>query len=142
MSRRPSVAAILIVLSGLAIGAGALLPWMYYFAGLVPLRGVIGLNGRLLLAAGAVYVVLGVVLGRGARLGPRRARQVLTAASGLVITGAAVWLLLGVREMLGPQGASAMLAMRAGPGLFVIALGGLVLLLTAGIPEPCWRSGD
>ncbi len=50
VSRRLSAPALLIVLGGLGIGIGASLPWMYYFAGLVPLRGVIGLNGRLLMA--------------------------------------------------------------------------------------------
>ena len=138
MSRRRFGPPVLIALSGLAIGAGALLPWMYYFAGLIPLRGVIGLNGRLLLAAGALCVIFGVLLARGAGLGPHRVRVGLTAALGIGITGAAVWLLLGVRDLLFGPGANAMLAMRAGPGLFVIGLGGVLLLLTACIPETYW----
>jgi hypothetical protein len=136
--KRPSGPAFLIALSGLGIGAGACLPWMYYFAGLIPLRGVIGLHGRLLLATGALCVALGVMLARGGRLGPHRVQRSVTAALGVAITGAAVWLLLGVKELARGQGATGMLAMRAGPGLFVVGLGGMLLLFTACIPETYW----
>jgi hypothetical protein len=111
---------------------------MYYFAGLVPLRGVIGLNGRLLLATGALCIVLGVLLARGVRLGPHRVWRRLTAALGIGITGAAAWLLLGVWDLARGPNANAMLAMRAGPGLFVVGLGGLLLLVTAVVPERYW----
>lgn len=123
------------------IGIGASLPWMYYFAGLVPLRGVIGLNGRLLLAAGVLCVALGVVLGRGTRLGPHRLLRRVTAALGVGITCVAVWLLIGVRELARARGESAMLVLRPGPGLFVVGLGGVLLALTACIPERYWNTG-
>jgi len=139
-SRRRSTAALLIVLSGLGIGIGACLPWMYYFAGLVPLRGVIGLNGRLLLAAGALCVALGVMLGRGIRLGPPTLLRRVTAALGVVITCVAVWLLIGVRDLARAPGESAMLALRPGPGLFVVGLGGVLLALAACIPERHWST--
>ena len=141
VSRRRSLPAVLIVLGGLGIGIGASLPWMYYFAGLVPLRGVIGLNGRLLLAAGALCVALGVMLGRGTRLGPHRVLQRVTAALGVGITGVAVWLLIGVWELARARGASAMLALRPGPGLFVVGFGGVLLALTACIPKRYWSTG-
>ena len=133
--------ALLIVLGGLGIGIGASLPWMYYFAGLVPLRGLIGLNGRLLLAAGALCVALGVMLGRGTRLGPHIVLRRVTAALGVVITCVAVWLLIGVWELARTRGESAMLALRPGPGVFVVGLGGVLLVLTACIPEQNWSSG-
>lgn len=129
------------MLSGLVIGIGASLPWMYYFAGLVPLRGVIGLNGRLLLAAGVLCVALGVVLGRGTRLGPHTLLRRVTAALGVGITCVAVWLLIGVRELARHRGESAMLVLRPGPGLFVVGLGGVLLALTACIPERYWSTG-
>lgn len=141
MLRRPSTPALLIVLGGLGIGIGASLPWMYYFAGLVPLRGVIGLNGRLLLAAGALCVALGVMLGRGTRLGPHIVLRRVTAALGLGITCVAVWLLIGVWELARARGESAMLALRPGPGLFVVGLGGVLVALTACIPERYWSTG-
>jgi hypothetical protein len=140
-SRRRSTPAFLIVLSGLGIGIGACLPWMYYFAGLVPLRGVIGLNGRLLLSAGAVCVALGVMLGRGIRLGPPTLLRRVTAALGVVITCVAGWLLIGVWELAHTRGESTMLVLRPGPGLFVVGLGGVLLVLTACIPERHWSSG-
>jgi len=139
--RRPSPPALLIVLAGLAIGIGASLPWMYYFAGLVPLRGVIGLNGRLLLAAAALCVALGVMLGRGARLGPHIVLRCVTAALGAGITCVAVWLLIGVWELARARGESAMLALRPGPGLFVVGSGGVLLAITACIPERYWSTG-
>jgi hypothetical protein len=138
-ARRPIP--LLIVLGGLGIGIGASLPWMYYFAGLIPLRGVIGWNGRLLLAAGAVCVALGVMLGRGTRLGPQVMLQRVTAVLGVAITGVAVWLLIGVRELVRARGESAMLALRPGPGLFVVGLGGVLLALTGCIPARHWSTG-
>jgi hypothetical protein len=137
---RRATPALLIVLAGLAIGTGALLPWVYYFAGLVPFRGVIGLNGRLLLAAGVLCVALGVVLGRGTRLGLHIVVRRVTAGMGIVITCVAGWLLIGVGELARPRGESAMLALRPGPGLFVVGLGGLLLALTACIPARYWNT--
>jgi hypothetical protein len=137
---RCATPALLIVLAGLAIGIGAVLPWMYYFAGLVPLRGVIGLNGRLLLAAGVLCVALGVVVGRGTWLGRHIVLRRVTAVMGIVITCVAVWLVIGVGELARARGESAMLALRPGPGLFVVGLGGLLLALTACIPERYWHS--
>ena len=137
---RRARSALLIVLAGLAIGIGASLPWMYYFAGLVPLRGVIGLNGRLLLAAGVLCVALGVMLGRGTWLGLHIVRRRVTAVLGIVITCVAVWLLIGVGELARARGESAMLALRPGPGLFVVGLGGLLLALSACIPERYWHT--
>jgi hypothetical protein len=141
VSRRPSTPALLIVLGGLGIGIGACLPWMYYFAGLVPMRGLIGVNGRLLLAAGAVCVALGVMLGRGTRLGSHKVLQCVTAALGVIITCFAVWLLIGVRDLARAGGESAMLALRPGPGLFVVGVGGVLLALTACIPKRYWSTG-
>ncbi len=120
---------LLIMLGGFGIAIGACLPWMYSYAGLVPLRGVIGLNGRLLLVAGALCVVLGVLLGRGTRLGSHVVLQRVTAALGMGITGVAAWLLIGVRELAGSHGPSAMLVLRPGPGLFVVGLGGVLVAL-------------
>jgi plastocyanin len=62
VARRWSLPRVFGVLGGLGVSIGACLPWMSLYAGLVPLRGLIGLNGRLLLAAGVLGVALGVVL--------------------------------------------------------------------------------
>jgi len=48
------------VAGGVLMAIGAFLPWLTLYAGLHPLRGVIGLNGRVLAAGGAVCLVAGV----------------------------------------------------------------------------------
>src|SRR5437764_2423908 len=48
------------VAGGAMMATGAFLPWLTLFAGLHPLRGVIGLNGRVLAAARAVCLVAGI----------------------------------------------------------------------------------
>jgi hypothetical protein len=65
----------------------------------------------------------------------------VTAALGVVITCFAVWLLIGVRDLARARGESAMLALRPGPGVFVVGLGGVLLALAACIPEQHWSMG-
>jgi hypothetical protein len=65
----------------------------------------------------------------------------VTAALGVVIICVAAWLLIGVWELAHARGESAMLALRPGPGLFVVGLGGALLALTACIPERYWSIG-
>jgi hypothetical protein len=122
-------------IGGGAVGVGAWLPWMSYFAGLVPLRGVIGLYGRLLLAAGVVGLMLGIAMAWSTRprvrLVARRAAGVL----GLAAATAAGWLLLGVWELTRVHRSNAMLAPRPGAGLLVVLLGGGVLMLAAWVSD-------
>src|SRR3989442_14869602 len=47
------------VAGGALLAIGAFLPWLTLYAGLHPLRGVIGLNGRVLAAGGAGCLVAG-----------------------------------------------------------------------------------
>src|SRR3989454_7242934 len=81
MARSPSTQERLVasaaVVGGALIATGAFLPWLSLFAGLHPLRGVIGLNGRLLAAAGAVCVVAGVRCWQRPARGLQRAVGVL-----------------------------------------------------------------
>src|SRR5207249_12117759 len=48
------------VVGGVLMAIGAFLPWLTLYAGLHPLPGVIGLNGRILVAGGAPCLVAGV----------------------------------------------------------------------------------
>src|SRR5881392_1398495 len=48
------------VAGGALLAIGAFLPWLTLYAGLHPQRGVIGLNGRVLAAGGAVCLVAGL----------------------------------------------------------------------------------
>ncbi len=133
--RRWSLPGVFGVLGGLGVSIGACLPWMSLYAGLVSLRGVIGLNGRLLLAAGVLGVALGVVLARDNPRGNRVVFRRLAAGLGIGVTGAAIWLLIGVWQLSQGRGTSAMLVPRAGPGLFVVTLGGVLLVLAACVTE-------
>ena len=123
-------------LGGLAIAAGACLPWMSYFAGLIPLHGLLGINGRLMVLAGVLGLLAAAALTR------RRASRFQFIARwsagvlGFVVVVAAAWLLEGVRELTRVQASNAMLAPRPGPGLIVVLLGGAMLLLAATIPRP------
>src|SRR5205809_7912380 len=78
------------LVGGALVAAGAFLPWLSLFAGLHPLRGVIGLNGRLLAAGGGVCLVAGVRY--WLRPAPGPGGGVAVVGGGL--TGFALWLLV------------------------------------------------
>jgi hypothetical protein len=130
-----SAAPPLAIVGGAAVVLGSYLPWMSYFAGLVPLRGVTGLYGRLLLGAG----IVGLLFGCG--LAWKRAPRVRTysrrgaALLGLAVAAASAWLLLGVWELTRVSRTNAMLAPRPSAGLLVVLLGGCLLSLAAWVPE-------
>jgi hypothetical protein len=124
-------APLLALAGGGAIALGSWLPWMTYFAGLVPLRGWIGLNGRLLLGAGVIGLVVAVALAprRGART--RGYARRVAALVGLGVVAAAAWLLLGVWDLTRIHAANAMVAPRPGFGLVVVLAGGAMLCASA-----------
>jgi hypothetical protein len=126
------------VASGVLIAIGAFLPWLSLFAGLHPLRGVIGLNGRLLAAGGVVGLVAGVCYWR--RPVPRLRQAV--AVLGWVLAGFSIWLtaqlLLTYRDLR----ANPMLVPQLGPGLFLALAGGLVSVTTAALGAATRPLGD
>ena len=139
--RGASVAVVLALAGGGIVVTGTWLPWMSYFAGLVPLRGLIGFNGRVLLAAG----VLGVVLGSAAMWSSEpRVLRIARRTSGFIglgVAAAAVWLLIGVHQLTRVHMSNAMLVPRAGIGLVVVFIGGCMLAVAAAVasatrPEP------
>ena len=130
-----STAPLLAIVGGGAIAVGAWLPWMSYFAGLYPLRGIIGVNGRLLLGAAVVGVVAGIVLARSRAPRVRRYTRRGVVALGALVMLAAVWLLIGVRELTRVRAANAMFAPKPGGGLVVVLVGGALLALAAAVPD-------
>lgn len=130
-----ALAPLLAAIGGSAVVVGSCLPWLSYFAGLVPLRGLTGINGRLMLVAGGVGLL--TALGLAWRAAPRVRATARSAAGvlGLIVVAAAVWLLEGVRELTRVQASNAMLAPRPGIGLVIVLAGGALLLLSA-IPTP------
>ena len=131
MARLPSTQERLVasaaVVGGALIATGAFLPWLSLFAGLHPLRGVIGLNGRLLAAAGAVCVVAGVRCWQRPARGLQRAVGVL----GWVLIPFATYLAVQLLDSYRELRANPMLVPRLGPGLFLALLGSLVAAATA-----------
>ncbi len=114
------------VVSGGALVVGALLPWITLFAGLYTYRGIIGLNGRLMLAGGVLAVAGGVWLFIRDSLAVRRALGGL----GLVLLAFAIWLLIQQYAMLQDMVVNQPMTVPGiGPGLFVTSGGALLLAL-------------
>lgn len=113
--------------------AGALLPWLTLFAGLQRYAGIAGLNGRLLLAGGA----LAIVLGAAALVRPAPVLLHACALLGAALTGLAGWALVGLVAMVRHGRTDPMLMAGYGPGLFVACAGTLALALA---PVLCARS--
>lgn len=117
------------VASGVLVASGAFLPWLSLFAGLHPLRGVIGLNGRLLAAGGVLCLVAGVRYWH--RPAPRLRRTVAVLGWGL--TGFIIWLTVQLLATYRDLRANPMLVPRLGPGLFLALVGALVAGATAAL---------
>jgi hypothetical protein len=111
-------------LGGALIAVGAWLPWLTMFAGLQTYRGIIGLNGRVLLAGG-IIVALGGIAGMAGRATTRLSRAVSLAAA--VLGGGAVAMLVRlITTWRGLAATDAMMVARPGPGLFVAILGAVL----------------
>lgn len=118
------------VAAGAAILAGAFLPWVEIFAGLLPLSGIRGANGQILAAAGAVIIAAG--LHQLARGGP--ASRWLAGLAGFAALGFSGYLLIQLARSMRTYGSDAMVAARPGPGLWVIAAGSAAAFATLLFP--------
>ncbi len=126
---RGRVVALAAVLGGLLVAGGAFLPWVSFYAGLYPVRGVAGLWGRLLAVGGGGCVLAGGL----AWWRSGRALERTIAVLGCALTAFTAWLVLQLVLTVAHLRAdpmNAMLVPRAGPGLFVVLAGTLV----AGVP--------
>ena len=101
------------------IAGGTLLPWVSFFAGLHPVHGVAGLNGRLLLAAGLVIMLAGVAF---LIWGGDLLRHAIGWV-GVLLSGISLVLLFRLFQAQELLAASPMMVPRMGPGLFVSAAG-------------------
>ena len=115
------------VVGGVLMAIGAFLPWLTLYAGLHPLRGVIGLNGRFLVAGGALCLVAGV---RG-WLRPTPGVRWVVALLGGALAGFGVWLIVQLLITYHHLRANPMLVPQLGPGLFIAVAGALVAGATA-----------
>ena len=115
---------------GAAAVAGCLLPWATVFAGLVAFPGTRGTNGKLLAAAGVLIAAAGIWhLVRG---GP--ASRWVAGTGGAAVLGYAGYLLLRLAASLRQPGGDSMMLLRGGPGLWVVAAGGLLAFTTLFFP--------
>ncbi len=111
------------VVGGALVITGTLLPWLTLLAGLRSYPGTTGLNGRLLMAGGALAVAGGlgylVAGGRVLRWG--------IGLFGFVLLAGATWLMLRLLATYQELTADPFAVAALGPGLFV-ALGGAALI--------------
>jgi hypothetical protein len=115
---------------GAAAVTGCLMPWVTAFAGLVAVRGTRGSNGWLLAGAGALIAAAGAWhLARGGRAS-RWAMGLL----GAVVAGYAGDLLIRLAGSIRADGSDSMMLLRGGPGLWVVAAGGLAAFGTLFLP--------
>lgn len=113
----------------LAIVGAAVLPWLTLDAGLQRYSGTIGPNGWLIVAAGALAVGIGLL---EVRIRPRWL-PVTSAVLGVALLGFTAWLIVGLQQIL-QRPDTAMFVPRAGPGLFTI-FGGALLIVFATAAE-------
>src|SRR2546425_7819565 len=140
MARSPSTQERLVAsaaaVGGALMAIGAFLPWLSLFAGLHPLRGVIGLNGRLLAVGGAACLVAGVRCWRR----PAPKLEWAVAALGWAFTGFGIWLTVQLLITYRELRTNPMLVPRLGPGLFLALFGALLAGATAALRLPAWRA--
>jgi hypothetical protein len=119
------------LLAGAVTVAGCLLPWAEIFAGLIGIPGIRGDNGKALALAGALIAVVGL---SHLVTGDPRTRLAI-GIIGAGVAGYAGYLLLRLAGSLKSLGSDSMLAVRGGPGLWVVALGGVVAVSTLFLPS-------
>jgi hypothetical protein len=122
--------ALLTLAAGAAVIAGAFLPWVEAFAGLIPIPGVRGDNGKLLAVAGAVIVAAGM-----AQLvtGGHAARW-LGGLTGFAASAFSGYLLIRLTTTMHALGGDSMAAVRGGPGLAVTTAASLTAFATLLLP--------
>ncbi|HEX9066594.1 MAG TPA: hypothetical protein VF843_15910 [Streptosporangiaceae bacterium] len=125
------VAAVSLVAAGAAVVIGCLLPWAEVFAGLIGIPGIRGSNGKLLAVAGAVIAAAGLwqLLRGGA------ATRWAGGVAGVAVLGFSAFLLMRLSATLASLGTDSMMAARGGPGLWIVAGGGLAAFGTLFLPS-------
>ena len=121
--RTNRLTAIIVILGGMTIIAGTLMPWMTLFAGLHTYRGIIGLYGRLIAGGGVVTVAL------GALLGAKDSRLLRWSASlvGCLIFLFSLFLLRNLFAVVGNLRGDPMMVASPGDGLYVCLIGAAIV---------------
>jgi hypothetical protein len=127
----PTAFAGVALVGGILVIGGALLPWLSVYAGLDTLRGIDGINGRILVGVGSAAVVLALTYAW-------RPSAHLRSAVGLVGFGAsgfAAWVVAQVLGSYQQLGGDPFVVPSLGAGAFVSLGGGLCLLSTLLLPQ-------
>ncbi len=116
---------------GALIAAGALLPWVETFAGLITVPGVRGGYGRIMFAAGIVIAAAGLwhVIRGG-----NWSRWLAGMAGGGAL-GFSGYLLIRLSRSISAMSGDSMVIPRGGPGLWVVAAGSLLAFATLFLPS-------
>jgi hypothetical protein len=124
------VAALTTIAAGAVVLAGAFLPWVSVFAGLMQIPGIRGGNGRVLAAAGALIIAAGLWDLAG---GGPRARWA-GGLAGFAAAGLSGYLLIQLNASMSVLGGDSMVVARSGPGLPVALAGALAAFGTLLLP--------
>lgn len=114
---------------GLLIAAGAVLPWITLYGGLHPLRGILGLYGQLLFAAGLGCAIGALFLGRS----PRRLGSIVLGLAAGVFAFAAWLAFARIPVMLEGMRENPFLVAGQGRGPHVALLGALLVLVAGSL---------
>jgi hypothetical protein len=121
-----SVTAAIVIIGGMTVVVGTLLPWMTLFGGLHTYRGVIGLYGRLIATGGVLAIALGSYLGA-------RDNQVVRAAAailGVTIFCFSTILIRNMMSIVGNHRGDPMMIAAPGWGLYVCLIGAALMTLS------------
>lgn len=128
--------AMLGIAGGSLLIAGSLLPWLSLYAGIDPISGIDGLNGRVLVSAGAVSAAAGVIYAWR----PSMQLQYGLAALGFVASGFAAWVVSQVLGTYQQLQSDPLVLAGLGAGTFVALGGALMVLGTLLVPQPAHAS--
>ncbi len=118
------------IAAGATIVAGALLPWVSEFGGLIPIPGIRGGNGRLTAAAGILLAAAGLYhLARDGRV----ARWVI-GLTGFAALGFSGFLLIRLLAAESGAAGNSMVSLSGGPGLWVTTAGAAAAFATLVMP--------
>jgi hypothetical protein len=127
---RGVLAGVALVGGSLMIG-GALLPWLSVYAGLDTLRGIDGINGRVLVGVGVVAVVLALLYAWR----PSARLRLALGLAGFSASGFAAWVVAQLVGSYQQLGGDPLVLPSLGAGAFVSLAGGLCLLSTLLMPQ-------
>jgi hypothetical protein len=122
---------VLAIGGGSLLIAGSVLPWLSLYAGIDPISGIDGLNGRLLAGTGAVSAAAGLIY----MWQPSKQLQYGLAALGFVASGFAAWVLSQLLGSYQELQSDPFVVASLGTGTFVALAGALILLGTLLVPR-------